>query len=394
MEFDFDRIIERRGTGSIKWKQYPQDVLPLWVADMDFLAPEPVIAALRAKVEHGIYGYEMPSLELRQTVASRLKSLYDWEIAPEMVVATPGIVSAFTVASHAVCEPGQGLLVQPPVYPPFLKLSENRRLIRQEAPLVKRVQGPELRYEVDFDIFERAIHANGARTGMFLLCNPHNPTGQVYTREELARMAELCLKNDIVICSDEIHSELLLGETEFFPIAALDQQVAEQTITLIAPSKTFNIPGLFCGFAIIPDKNLLERYKKAVESLAMHVNSLGLSAAQVAFSGECDDWLTALRRYLTLNRDYLVSFLRGEMGGIQTTLPQATYLAWLDCNNLAVSGKMSGTPSEFFLREAHVALNNGADFGSGGSGFVRLNFGCPRSILVEAWARMKSALRL
>ena len=379
MTFNFDAIIERRGTNSIKWRQYPQDVLPVWVADMDFAAPEPVRAALQNFVEQGVFGYESPTKELRKTVAARMQTLYGWQVSPDAVVATPGVVAGFTLATNALCTTGQGLLVQPPVYPPFLKVNGSAGLVRQEAPLALETDGPTLRYSVDFDIFQQAVHSAGAKTGMFLLCNPHNPTGQVYTKDELARMADICLKNDIIICSDEIHSEILLGRAEHLPIAVL-------------PSKTFNVPGLFCGFAIIPNQNLLERYKKTVECMAMHVSSPGLVAAQVAFSGACDAWLAELRTYLTGNRDFLVKFVREELPGIKTTIPDATYLAWLDCTELVKSGKISGTPQAFFLKSAKVALNEGRDFGSGGEGFVRLNFGCPRATLVEALTRMKSAL--
>jgi cystathionine beta-lyase len=228
---------------------------------------------------------------------------------------------------------------------------------------------------------------------MFLFCNPHNPTGQVYARDDLLRMANICLKNEGVICSDEIHSELLLGGAEHFPVAALGPEIAARVITLIAPSKTFNVPGLFCGFAIIPDKDLRERYKKTVGRMGMHVNSLGLAAAQVAFSGECDDWLAALCVYLTGNRDFLVEFVQREFDGIRTTVPDATYLAWLDCNELVKSGRITGTPYKFFLRQAKVALNEGKEFGPGGEGFVRLNFGCPRAVLIEALEKMKAALK-
>ncbi len=394
MELDFDRVIDRRGTNSIKWKRYPENILPLWVADMDFAAPEPVISTLRARLEHGILGYELPSQELLETVAARVYRLYNWKVTPDMVVATPGVVAGFVAAAHTVCVQGQGILVQPPVYPPFLHVHENIRLVRQDALLASSKNGSSLRYEVDFDVFEQAVHSAGAKTGMFLLCNPHNPTGQVYTEKDLIRMAAICLQNDVVICSDEIHSELLLGGAEHFPVAALNPEIAGHTITLVSPSKTFNIPGLFCGFAIIPNKDLLERYKKTIESLAMHVSCLGLAAAQTAFSGECDGWLAALRRYLTGNRDFLVSFVQRELPGIRTTVPDATYLAWLDCNDLIEAGKITASPAEFFLKQAQVGLNDGVDFGAGGSGFVRLNFGCPRPILVEALKRIKSALGL
>jgi cysteine-S-conjugate beta-lyase len=392
MTFNFDLIIERGGTNSIKWRRYPQDVLPLWVADMDFAAPEPIREALRRTLEHGVLGYEFPSAELRETVAARMQALYDWRISADMVVATPGVVAGFTVAAQTLCTAGQGILVQPPVYPPFLKVHEAAGSVRQDAPIIMKSAGSTLRYEVDFEVFQKAIHSGGTKTGMFLLCNPHNPTGQVYTRDDLSRMADLCLKNEVYICSDEIHSELLLGGASHFPIAALDAEIAERTITLIAPSKTFNVPGLFCGFAIIPNKDLLERYKKTVERMAMHVSAPGLVAAQVAFSGECDEWLAALRTYLTGNRDLLTEFVQGELDGIRTTVPDATYLAWLDCTELEKAGKINGSPHEFFLGQAKVALNEGRDFGPGGEGFVRLNFGCPRAVLVKALDRMKTAL--
>ena len=400
MLYDFDRTIDRRGTNSIKWQKYPQDVLPLWVADMDFAAPEPVQEALRGAVEHGIFGYESPTRELCETVAARMDKLYGWQVLPESVVATPGVIAGFNAAARTVCTAGQGIVVQPPVYPPFLSVHKNSGLLRQDAPLRMTVDDATLRYAVDFKVFERAINSNGARTGMFLLCNPHNPTGQAYSHDDLIHMAEICQRNNIFICSDEIHSELLLGSPStsaqeaghHIPIASLDPEIANRTITLIAPSKTFNVPGLFCGFAILPNPELLKRYKETVEQMAMHVNSLGLTAAQTAFSGACDEWLAALRVYLTRNRDFLVEYVKREFIGINVTVPEATYLAWLDCNELVRSGRIIGTPYEFFLKQAKVGLNEGKEFGSGGEGFVRLNFGCPRKTLEDALERMKAAL--
>ena len=392
MAYNFDLRIDRTSTNCVKWNQYPRDILPLWVADMDFAAPEPVREALRCSVDHGVLGYEFPTQELRETVAARMQKLYGWQVSPEAVIATPGVIAGFTAAAHVLCTAGQGIMVQPPVYPPFLKVNGNAGLVRQDAPLGLESAVSKIRYVLDFDVFQKAIHSGGAKTGMFLLCNPHNPTGQAYSREDLTRLAEICIKNEISICSDEIHSELLLDGTKHIPIAALDPEIGNRTITLIAPSKTFNVPGLFCGFAIIPNKDMLERYKQVMESMVMHVNSLGLVAAQAAYSGACDEWLQALRGYLTQNRAALVDFISAEIEGIKTTVPQATYLAWLDCRDLLLSGKISGTPQEFFLKQAKVALNEGRDFGPGGEGFVRLNFGCPRATLVEALVRMKSAL--
>ena len=400
MPHDFDRLIDRRASNSAKWKFYAQDVLPLWVADMDFAAPEPVQAALQRAVQHGIFGYEIPTLELRDTVAARMEKLYGWQVSPEMVVAIPGVIAGFNAAARMLCTAGQGILVQPPVYPPFLSVHKNAALVRQDAPLTLTAEGSALRYGVDFDVFERALNSGGAHTSMFMLCNPHNPTGQAYSRADLLRMAELCRRNDTFICSDEIHSELLLGGpststregVRHFPIASLDPEIATCTITLIAPSKTFNVAGLLCAFAILPNQELLKVYKQTLEQMALHVSSLGLEVAQAAFSGDCDDWLRALLVYLTGNRDFLEAYVKREFNGIRITHPEATYLAWLDCHELVRSGRFNGTPHEFFLKQAKVALNDGKEFGFGGEGFVRLNFGCPRKTLEEALERMKAAL--
>ena len=389
---DFDTVINRRSTNSIKWKRYGEDILPLWVADMVLASPEPVQEALRGAVEHGIFGYEFPTKELGEIVATRMKKLYGWQVSPEMVVATPGVIAGFNAAARTVCTAGQGILVQPPVYPPFLSVHKNAALVQQEAPLRMKAEGATLRYDVGFDTFERAINTGGAQTGMFLLCNPHNPTGQAYSYDDLVHMAEICQRNNIPICSDEIHSELLLGGTQHIPLAILSSEIADRTITLVAPSKTFNVAGLHCAFAIIPNPDLLACYKKTTEQLAMHVNSLGLVAAQAAYSEACDDWLRDLRVYLTGNRDFLVEYVKREFNGIRVTVPEATYLARLDCNELVNSGRINGSPYGFFLKQAKVALNEGNEFGSGGEGFVRLNFGCPRAMLEVGLERMGAAL--
>ena len=392
MKYNFDTIIDRRSSNSIKWNQYPEDVLPLWVADMDFQTPKPVLDALCAALEGGVLGYEVPSRALQESVAARMETLYGWKVDPDMVVATPGIVSGFNAAARTVCAPGDGILMQPPVYFPFLKVHENLGLVRQVAPLVQVSDDEVVRYKIDFDDFEAAIGSEGALSRMFLLCNPHNPTGNAFSTENLSRLAEICLHNDLIICSDEIHSELLLGDTQHTPIATLSPEIAERTITLVAPSKTFNTAGLFCGFAIIPNKELRERYQKSVEQMTLHVNSLGQVAAQVAFSGACDDWLEEVLAYLTANRDFVVDYFQETLPEVRTTVPDATYLIWMDCNPLLESGRLTGNPHEFFLNKARVALNNGVEFGPGGEGFVRLNFACPRSTLEEALERIRYSL--
>ncbi len=392
MTTNFDRIIDRQPSNSIKWNAYPADVLPMWVADMDFKAPEPVVSALHAAVDHGVFGYEMPGKALLQGVVKRMKKLYDWDIDESSVVAVTGLVSGFFAAASTLCQPGDGYLIQTPVYMPFNDIQKNLGVIRQESQLVKVTDGQQLHYEIDWQSFEKAFNSGGSQTKMFLLCNPHNPSGQVYSREELQKMADFCLKNKTVIVSDEIHSELLLDGTVHTPIATLSAEIAQNSITLIAPSKTFNIAGLFCGFAIIPNPELRERYIKVVNTMTLHVSSLAQVSAQAAFSGDCDAWLAELLAYLTENRNYLVDFVNNNLPGIRITNPQATYLAWLDCSELVNSGKIYRNPYEFFLKEAKVALNDGATFGNGGTNFVRLNFGCPRELLKEGLERMQKAL--
>jgi cystathionine beta-lyase len=336
----------------------------------------------------------MPSADLRENVVTRMKKLYNWDVHPESVITLPGLVSGFFAAGSVLCQPGEGYLIQPPVYMPFNDLQKHLGIIRQENKLIPRVQGKRLRYEIDWSGFRAAFHSGGSRTRMFLLCSPHNPTGQVYSTDELTRMAEICLQQNTVIVSDEIHSELLLGGARHTPIAALSPEIAENSITLVAPSKTFNTAGLFCGFAIVPSVKLRAQYRLQTERMTLHSNNLGQIAAEVAYSGVCDDWLTELNAYLTANRDFAVQYIEREMSEIRMTVPDATYLMWLDCTELVRSGKIpeNFSPFEFFLQIARVALNDGPPFGSGGENFVRLNFACPRSILEQALERMKEAL--
>jgi len=392
MPSDFDKIVDRRPTASVKWNLFDVDVLPMWVADMDFPAPPPILGALHGAVGHGVFGYDWPSQKMLGEVAGRMKRFYDWDLTHEDIVPIPGLVTGFNLAARIVCAPGEGILTQPPVYYPFLSAPENTDLKLQMAPLKTITHGRTLHNEIDWEVFDNAIHSEDARTGMFLLCSPHNPTGTIYSREELTRLAETCLRENIVICSDEIHSELLLDGNKHIPIATLSPEIAEQTITLVAASKTFNVAGLFVGFAIIQNEEMREKYKKEIQKLTLHTNGLGHIASEVAFSGACDEWLEELLDYLAANRDYLVDYVEKNLPGIRVSVPDATYLAWLDCNELISSGKIEGSPQEFFIEKGKVAFNEGATFGPGGEGFVRLNFGCPRETLIDGLERMKKAL--
>jgi cystathionine beta-lyase len=377
---DFDLIIDRLHSDSAKWCIYDPDVLPLWVADMDFPAPQAVIDALHARVDHGIFGYCRPPAQLREVIRERLARSYDWEVREDQILFIPGVVCGFNVACRAVGEAGGEILVQPPIYPPMLTAPGNSG---RQIKLVPLVEG-EKRYEIDFEAFEQAITP---QTSLFLLCNPHNPTGRVFERHELERLAEICLKHDVVICSDEIHGDLIFPGHQHIPIASLDPEVAAQTITLFAPSKTFNIPGLGCSVGVVQNPELLRAMNQAGAGLVPHVNALGYTAALAAYR-DGQTWLDELLVYLEANLDYLMAFLNTYMPNIKCKRPEGTYLAWLDCRDAGIPGN----PHQFFLEHARVALNDGERFGQEGTGFVRLNFGCPNAILSEALEKMQAAV--
>jgi len=392
MPSKFDEIIDRRPTNSVKWNVFADDVLPMWVADMDFAAPPAILGALHAAVGHGVLGYEFPNKKLRENVAARMQRLYDWDISPDDVIPVPGLVTGFNLAARITCQPGDGILIQPPVYFPFMKVQANTGTVTQMAKLKKVTHGQILHHEIDWDVFENAVHSEGAKTSMFLLCNPHNPTGMLYSAEDLQRMVNICEREDILICSDEIHSELMLGDTKHIPIATLSPKAARRTITLVAASKTFNVAGLFVGFAIIQNEELRKRFTAEMERLTLHTNSFGHIASEVAFSGACDEWLDELLVYLTDNRDFVVDYVKKNLPSVRVSKPDATFLAWLDFSELVKEGKIEGSLQKFFIEKGKVAFNEGASFGPGGEGFVRLNFGCARETLVDGLERIKAAL--
>ena len=383
MTSDFDRVIDRRHTLSNKWRKYPADVLPLWVADMDFRSPEPVVRALRERVEHGVYGYGFDDPEFAEVFADRARKRYGWTISPEAVVLVPGVIPGFNVACRALTSPGDGLLMQVPVYPPILRSPGNHGLTRDEAPLGRQGDG---RYVADLDALRAAIHP---RTRAFLLCNPHNPVGRVFTREELGGMAAICLERGLPIIADEIHCDLLYSGQRHVPIASLGPEVEQRTITLMAPSKTFNLAGLKVSIAVIPNVSLRERFLAARGDLVQaQVNILGYAAALAAYR-DGHEWLESLMRYLEANRDYLGEYVAKHLPGVTMVAPEGTYLAWLDCRDARPA---AADPFTFFLERAKVAFNDGALFGPGGQGFVRLNFGTPRRLLTEGLERMRQAL--
>lgn len=382
MIYNFDALPNRRSSESLKWGAFPEDVLPMWIADMDFVSPEPVIRALHERVEHGIFGYPMETPELRQVIVDRMADLYRWSIQPEDIILVPGVVKGFNLACLSVASPGGGVLVMPPVYPPILQAPAKTETLRKEAPLVQRADGT---YEIGWDEFEAAIHEH---TRLFILCNPHNPVGRVFRRDELERMAEICLRQGVVICSDEIHCDLIYRGYHHIPIASMDPEIAQNTITLMAPSKTYNIPGLQCSYAIIPNPELRQKYQNATKGLVSWVNLMGMVAMSAAYR-HGQEWLEQVLTYLEHNRDFVFGYLAKECPSIRMVKPEGTYLAWLDCRQSGIEGNCA----QFFLEKGKVALEDGSKFGREGEGFVRLNFGCPRSMLAEALERMKHALQ-
>ncbi len=381
MTFDFNTLPNRRATESVKWKAFGEDVLPMWVADMDFTSPPEVIETLQARVAHGVFGYPMAPDGIKEAVVSWLAGRHGWQVSPDDLVFVPGVVSGFNLAAHAVTQPGDGVVVQTPTYGPFFGVEKNVGLIQQEMEFHR---GPNGQYQVDYEAFEACLTA---RSRIFMLCNPQNPTGRVFRQDELEKMAEICLKHNIIICADEIHSDLVYSGQKHIPIASLAPEIAAQTITLIAPSKTFNIAGLEASVAIITDKKLREQFNQARKGLLGGVNLLGYYAALAAYR-DGGPWLDELLVYLESNRDFLYDFVQNELPGIEMARPEGTYLAWLDCRGLNLAQK----PSEFFKTEAKVAMNDGEWFGTGGQGFVRLNFGCPRPMLVEALEKIKAVV--
>jgi cystathionine beta-lyase len=346
-------------------------------------------------VAHGVFGYPdnlIPTvskpLGLAEVIVQRLEQRYGWQVQPQDLVFIPGVVAGFNMACHALATPEsgppgrqKGVLVQTPVYAPFLQAPAIAGMTRQEMELTCNPDGS---YSIDLEAFEAAI---APETAMFLMCNPHNPVGRVFRGEELERMAEICLRHDLVICSDEIHCDLIFSGQRHIPIAALDPEIAQRTITLMAPSKTYNIAGLSCSVAIIQNDSLRRRFRNAHKGLVHGVNVLGWVAAEAAYR-DGQEWLDQLLVYLEANRDFLFDYVKRELPSVRMAKPEGTYLAWLDCRATGIQGE----PCEFFQNQAKVALNDGKAFGRGGEGFVRLNFGCPRSLLAEALERMKGAL--
>jgi cystathionine beta-lyase len=381
MPFDFSTVPDRRNTGSLKWDKYAgRDILPLWVADMDFLSPPAVVEALQARAASGIYGYTAPTDEARQAVVEYLQRQYGYAIQPEWIVWSHGLVPALSIACGAYAQPGEGVLVCTPVYPPMLSCPVN--MGRKLIPVPLKLDGE--RWEFDWPALEKAVTPD---TRIFILCSPHNPVGRAWTRAELAQVAQFCAKHKLVLVSDEIHCDLLLDEGAKHTVtASLGPEVEAFTLTQMAASKTYNLPGLACAFSVIADKKLRAAFAQTAQGLVTEINAFGYAGTIAAFR-HGEPWRRELVAYLRANRDFLYEFTSTRLAPLKLVPMQATYLAWLDARALGVDNLQK------FFEDAGVGLSPGSIFGEAGRGYVRLNFGCPRATLAEALRRMEKAVK-
>lgn len=379
---DFDLVPERRGTDSQKWQRYDgRDVLPLWVADMDFQSPPAILEALHRRVNHGIFGYARPVDSTVEAIVAAVQQRYGWTIDPSWIVWLPGLVVGLNVTAQAFAAPGDEILTLTPVYPPFMSAPKNCGRASVGVPVV--LSGGQ--WTIDWDALERAVTP---RTKLFFLCNPHNPFARVWRRGELARLADFCLRHNLVLCSDEIHCDLILDPAlPHVPTAVLSPEIAARTVTLMAPSKTYNVPGLGTSLAIIPDAALRARFLHATTGIVAEVTCLGFTACEAAYR-DCEPWRQELLAYLRGNRDLLLAAIARDLPGVRIEAPvEATYLLWMNVSALGLPN-----PVEHFERHG-VGLSEGAAFGAARGTHLRLNFGCPRATLVEALRRMQTATR-
>ena len=377
MGFDFDTPVERRGTWSTRWERYPADVIPLWVADTDFRAPPAVLAAISRRAAHGILGYTTPPAELRDAVIERMQRLYGWQVAPDWIVFVSGVVPGLHLAARHLTRPDEHALVPTPVYHHLKRSLELARRAHTDVPLVLS----EGRW-----VWDEAFLAAAAKpdSRLLFLCNPQNPGGTIFTRGELARLAAFAEQHDLVICSDEIHADILLDKGKpHVPIASLSREASRRTVTLVSPNKAFNFPGAGCAFAVIENAELRRAFSADHHATVHDPSVFGYEASLAAYR-ECGDWLEAQLDYLRGNRD-LVEREIAAMPGLKMAHVEATYLAWIDASGLGVPD-----PYQHFLKHG-VATSPGAQFGA--PGFVRLNFGTQRSRLEQALKRISSASR-
>ncbi|MBS0000428.1 MAG: PatB family C-S lyase [Cyclobacteriaceae bacterium] len=386
MKYDFDEVVDRSDSDSVKYDYRnllfgKSDVLPFWVADMDFKTPDFIIEALKKRLDHEILGYTSLPEGLKEVIAGWLIRQHQWEVQPDWITINPGVVPTLAFCVLAYTKPGDQVIVQPPVYFPFFYVIENngRKIVHNPLQLQ---QG---RYFMDFTDLKRKINS---RTRMILLCNPHNPGGSVWKREELSELAAICRKHQILIISDEIHSDLMLFGNKHIPVASLDQEIAANTVTCLSSSKTFNTAGLAISYTVIPDQQLRYDLANMLRDFHLsHGNISGLMALEAAYR-HGKDWLRQIIQYLEDNIDWLEGFLKNRLPAIRMIKPEGTFLVWLDFSELGLSQK---DLNRFLIHQAGIGLSDGELFGPGGQGFQRINIACPRSFLMKGMEQMEGA---
>jgi len=396
MKYDFDRVYDRSKSDSAKWCEVKnifgrEDVIPMWVADMDFPTAAPIVEALEQRAAHPFYGYTWPCDSLTEAVVERVKRKYDWKIEPEWVVYTPGTIPALNVAVRALSHPGDEVILQEPVYYPFFGVVKGSGCQIASSRL-KLARG---RYTMDFGDLEAKFKSpegrmpDHSRIRALILCNPHNPIGRVWDKDELTKLGEIVIGSGAIVISDEIHCELLYKGYRHTPFAALSEEFAKNSIVCMAPSKTFNLPGLEASSIIIPDKKLRDRFNDIKSGVVPGLNVFGLTAMEAAYR-HGDEWLGQLLDYLQGSLETAMKWFSERIPEIRVIKPQGTYLLWLDCRRLGMDDRML---QKFMREEARVGLDDGFMFGEGGSGFQRMNIACPRSILREALGRIEGAVK-
>ncbi|MBD8070500.1 MalY/PatB family protein [Bacillus sp. PS06] len=382
----FDQVIERRGTNSAKWDLTEKlfgssDVLPMWVADMDFMAPEKVLSVIRERLDHGIFGYNVYPSELANSIQAWVHKRHGWDINESWLSYSPGVVTALAMAIGAFTNPGDKIMTLTPVYHPFFHVVERngRQLITIQNKLVNE------QYEIDFEQLEQILTPD---IKAFILCNPHNPGGKVWSKADLQRLGELCVRNGILILSDDIHSDIIVGDTPYTPLASISEEIKQQTLTFIAPTKTFNLAGIQASAVVIPNRRLKVKFDhhQGNQGLA-GLNTFGMVGMEAAYRyGE--EWFDQFIAYLKGNISRLQEFIQEELPSIRMIQPDATYLVWLDCRNLGLTDKEL---EQLLLKKGKIGLESGPKYGPGGEGFVRINLACPRATLEEGLVRLKTA---
>lgn len=387
MKYNFDEVIDRRNTDCVKWDSIQdtyndKDLLPMWVADMDFKAPQNVLEAISQRVEHGILGYNCLSDSLYDSIINWVRDRYDWEIKKEWIIFTPGVVAGFNFGIRALTKADDEVIIQPPVYPPFFNVVTSLGRTLVENPLIENNGN----YTIDYIELQNKFKSSN----LLLFCSPHNPVGRVWTKEELNKVQDLILENNSYIISDEIHCDLAYKKNKHTVIASLSKDIEQRSITLIAPSKTFNLAGLFTSIAIIPNEEVRNKITKTIDDNSInHINIFGLIALEAAFtSGK--DWLDELLNYLESNANYVVEYIESNIKDIIVSKPEGTFLMWLDCRKLGLNHE---DLHNLMIDEGKVLLNDGYTFGIEGDGFLRLNIGCPRETLIEGLARIEKAVK-